>query len=437
MPPTNTTTDDKATDRTNDAAGTTNPRSGHRPARSRRTLRRTLIALASVAVLLIVVRLVLDPVAAHFTRKALADLDGFQATFSTVHVGVLPPSYEIHDFKVIEEPAGRWTEPLVYVERAWTSIVWRKLLKGQLVARAVLENPKVVAARQHEKKAEKGADLGEVLRAKAPLTIDRFEIVDGELLIAEGKGKSAPQLWIHKLDFIATNLATREELMGGERANFNLRAHVQRTGRLDVEAHLDPWTAKPTFDVDAKLEKLDARELYAFLANKAEMHPESGTINLYAKVKAKNGALRGGVKPIIENLELTPSNDDISTRIKTFLADTGVELFSDDIPGRDAVAAVIPIRGSLDKPDAQLVPTILSVVRNAFVVGLRSGFKNLPPPTAEKKEGVIKQAWQALKRDEGQPEAQPEQDESPRQGHKAASNPSSRPRTDQRKAKPN
>ncbi|HEY0705519.1 MAG TPA: DUF748 domain-containing protein [Polyangia bacterium] len=413
-----------------------------RPAKPRRALRRTFIVLASLAVLLIVFRLVLDPVAAHFTRKALADIDGFKATFSTVHVGLLPPSYEIHDFKVIEDPpAGRWAEPLVYVERAWTSIVWRKVLKGQLVARAVLENPKVVAVRQHEKKAKKSADLGETLQAKAPLTIDRLEIVDGELLIAEGKGKKAPQLWIHKLDFIATNLATRKELMGGERANFNMRAHVQRSGRLEVDAHLDPWTKKPTFDADAKLEKLDARELYAFISEKTEMHPKSGVINLYVKVDAKNGALRGGVKPIIENLELTPSDDDISTRLKTFLADAAVELFTDDIPGRDAVAAVIPIRGSLDQPDVQLVPTILGVVRNAFVVGIRSGFKNVPPPTAEKKEGVLKQAWQALKDDEGPPEAQPDEQDSRRQGRKAAAgNKPARPRgeagkpQDQRKA---
>jgi hypothetical protein len=384
-------------------------------------------------------RLVLDPLAARLTRKSLADLEGFQATFSTVHVGLLPPSYEIHDFKVIEATGGRWTEPLVYVQRAWTSLVWRKLLHGQLVARAVLENPKVVAVRQHEKKAEKGATLGERLKEKAPLALDRLEVVDGELLIAEGKGRTAPQLWIHGLDLIATNLATRENLMGGERASFNLRAQVQRTGRLEVDARLDPWTAKPTFDADAKLEKLDARELYAFLSHKADMHAKSGTINLYVKVDAKNGVLRGGVKPIIENLELTPSDDDVSTRIKTFLTDAAVELFTDDVPGRDAVAAVIPIRGSLDQPDLQMVPTILGVIRNAFVVGLRSGFKSLPPPTAEKRESVLKQAWQAFKSDEGPPEAQPDDQRPRRQGHKTATdNKAPRPpatKTDQKHPK--
>ena len=383
------------------------PPPGDRSPLRHRGLRRTFIVLASLAVAAVVFRLVLDPVAAHFARRSLADMKGFKATFSTVHVGLLPPSFEMHDFKVIEDPAGRWTEPLIYVKRTWTSLVWRKLLSGQVVARAVMEQPKLVAVRRHEEKAEKSADLSEMLRRKAPLKLDRFEIVDGEMLIAEGKGKKAPQLWIHKLDFIGANLATREELMGGERATFNMRARVQRSGRLELDAKLDPWTAKPTFNANAKLEKLDARELYAFLSDKAEMHAKSGTINLYVKLDAKNGALRGGVKPILENLELTPSDDDLGTRFKTFLADSAVELFTDDVPGRDAVASVIPIRGSLNNPDVQVVPTILGVVRNAFVVGLRSGFKNVPPPTADKKEGVVKQAWQALKSDKGPPEAQP------------------------------
>jgi hypothetical protein len=63
-----------------------------------------------------------------------------------------------------------------------------------------------------------------------------------------------------------------------------------------------------------------------------------------------------------------------------------------------------------------MVPTILGVIRNAFVEGLASGFSNLPPKTAEKKEGVLKQTWQALKKGEGPPEAQPEGPRSGRRG---------------------
>ena len=118
--------------------------------------------------------------------------------------------------------------------------------------------------------------------------------------------------------------------------------------------------------------------------------------------------LQGGVKPIFEHIELEPGNQDLGTRLKTFFADSAIELLSDDVPGRDAVATVIPIKGDIDSPEVQLVPTVLGVVRNAFVIGLQSGFANLPPQTAPKKEGVVRQAVDALKKDEGPPQAQPE-----------------------------
>ena len=60
---------------------------------------------------------------------------------------------------------------------------------------------------------------------------------------------------------------------------------------------------------------------------------------------------------------------------------------------------------------------MLGVIRNAFVVGLREGFSNLPPRVAEKKENPVKQAWDALTDDDKPPEAQPDKgDDEPGKG---------------------
>ena len=94
-------------------------------------------------------------------------------------------------------------------------------------------------------------------------------------------------------------------------------------------------------------------------------------------------------------------------------------LLADNDQGHDTVKTIIPIRGTIKDPQAQLVPTVLGVVRNAFVVGLRTGFAGLPPRTAPEKEGVFKQAVQALKKSDGPPEAQPTKETSgAHQGHK-------------------
>ena len=67
----------------------------------------------------------------------------------------------------------------------------------------------------------------------------------------------------------------------------------------------------------------------------------------------------------------------------------------------NAVATVVPLEGPITDLDIQLWPAIFCVIRNAFVAGITSGFTHLPPAKAEQKQGVLSQATNALKKDEG------------------------------------
>ena len=85
-----------------------------------------------------------------------------------------------------------------------------------------------------------------------------------------------------------------------------------------------------------------------------------------------------------------------------------VKILSDRVPGRNAVATIIPIHGDLKKPEVQLVPTVLAVLRNAFVEGLSASLTNVPPPVG--KGGFFHQARQALSKKSRHPvEAKPNQ----------------------------
>src|SRR6188474_1914544 len=85
-----------------------------RRATHRRWPRRLLIALGVVVLLVVVIRSILDPVAAHFTRKGLDQMDGFRGDFEGVHVTVLGPGYTIRRLKLIEDPGGSWKTPIFY-----------------------------------------------------------------------------------------------------------------------------------------------------------------------------------------------------------------------------------------------------------------------------------------------------------------------------------
>jgi hypothetical protein len=164
-----------------------------------------------------------------------------------------------------------------------------------------------------------------------------------------------------------------------------------------------------TFAGQVRLQDLKLKELYEYVALKAGVQIPKGTFDLFAEFTCKRGVLTGGIKPVLKNAEITAAEPGLGAKIKAALIDTAVDIFSDRVPGRNAVATIIPIHGDLHKPDFQLWPTILAVVRNAFVEGLSASLSNLPPPQAEKNEGILRQARRTLSKGKHPPvKAQPE-----------------------------
>jgi hypothetical protein len=381
----------------------------HAPHLPTAALRRLAVVLAVLVALLVIIRIVLDPIAAHYTHKALNGGEGFRGTFASVHVSIMPPGFEMRRLKIIEHPGGNWDNPMFYVEKARLSILWRQLLRGHLVANTWADHPKVLLrTNEEEKSGKKAKRISEVLEEKLPVRVDRLDVDHGELLVARGTGDKAPTLWIHDADLVAENLATRKALMEGEAARLALTGRVQRSGKLGAHFTMDPWAKGLTFSGRASLRDLDLRELWAFTSEKTDLQASQGTIDLFADIRARNGVLSGGVKPVLKDVELKSVSRDLGKRIKAALADAAIHIVANEDHGQERVATVIPIKGTVSDPHAQLLPTVLGAIRNAFVEGLAGGFADVPPPTSDEKEGALKQAWKALKKGEGPPEAQPE-----------------------------
>jgi hypothetical protein len=384
-------------------------------AHKHRIPRAPLVALGILVALIIILRLILDPLANHETRAALDKLDGFKGDFQRVHVTVFGPGYDITHLKLIAVPAGVDKEdvadnpPLIYVDRLHVGIDWRALLHFKLQASLRLTDPKftIAPSKTPSSPNKKAPDLSDQLEKITALKVDRIEIVGGEVLFHERAGTHEQQLWLHHLELTAQNLATRPALAHGRAATVSAHGVLGRSGDLDLFVSADPFSSPLSFAGQLSEKGLRASELYEFIEPKTHLQAGKGTIDVFAEFVSKDGILSGGVKPVLKNIEVRPTEAGVWDRMKAWLADKAVRVASDRVPGRDAVATTVPLKGKLTDPDIQLWPTVLGVVRNAFVQGLASGFENLPPPTAEKKEGKVEQAKNALKKDQGPPKAQP------------------------------
>jgi hypothetical protein len=374
---------------------------------------RSLVGLAALLAIVLVIRIVLDPIAAHFTRKALSRMKGFRGDFESVHVTVFGPGYTIRRLKIIEDPRGSWNAPIFYAESAHVGLDVRSLMRGKLVAHARLVEPKIeiINDKPPSKKppaATKPApDLSAQLGEVTPLEVSRVEIVGGELLFRDDTAAARPEVWVHRLEVAAENLPTRRSLSSGRPTTLAASGVVGKTGQMRLFASADPFAHPLAFTGRFELRGLHMDELYAFIAPKTKLHTPKGTLDLYAEFVSKGGRLEGGVKPVLKNVEVKSAEGGVLRRIEASVADAAVKLASDRVPDRDAVVTIVPLEGRLMNPDAQVWPAVLGVARNAFVQGISAGFAHLPPEKAAAPKSALGQLKEALDEDEGPPKAQP------------------------------
>lgn len=387
--------------------------------RRRHWARPALIGLGVLVAVVVLVRVLLDPIATRVTRKGLDDLKGFRGDFERVHVTLFGPGYTITRLKLTEEPVpddGK-KAPIFYAERVHVGVAWRQLLHGRLVASARVVEPKISIIERGEKpkkeEPKRAPDLSRQLREVIPFELARLEIVRGELLYRDLTAPRHPELWVHRLEAAAENLPTRAKLADGRPATLTASGEVGRSGALTLFVTADPFASPLEFGGRFELRGLRVAELHDFIAPKTQLQAPKGTLDLFAEFQSKDGRIRGGVKPVLKNVEVRQAEPGFFAKVKAWFADEAVETASDRVPGRNAVAGVVPIEGRLVEPDVQLWPAVFGVVRNAFVEGLSSGFAHLPPEKADEKQGVLTQAKEALEKDEGPPKAQPAEEGRP------------------------
>jgi hypothetical protein len=377
---------------------------------SKKVMRRLTIAGIIAVAVLVVARLVIDPIATHQTRKALAAMEGLRGDFERVHVTVFPPRYAISQLALFEQP-GDQREPIFFAEAIDVAVDWRGLFHRRVGAGVRVFEPKITLAgaqkEPKEPKAQRAPDVSQQLRDAFPLQIERIELFDGEILVRVDDAPARPEVWLHDLSLTAQNLATRKALSGARPATVSARGVVGRSGHMDLFVSADPLASPLAFAGRFELVGLRTAELYRLIEPKTKLHAPEGTLDLFAEFKASGGRIQGGVKPVLKNVKVQTSDDGIWERVKAWAANLGVKLASDRVPERNAVVTTIPIQGRLADPDVQLWPAVLGVVRNAFVEGIASGFSHLPPPQAARPEGPVEQAKRALDDEGGVPKAQP------------------------------
>lgn len=386
-------------------------------ATKRRHRRWPWIVLATLVVLFIAGRIALDPLAGHFLQKGLDEgLTGYHGTFSKVHVSIVPLELSIDGLRLVQD-GMEVKDQTLFVKHLNASAAWGDLLTGKIAATAKFDHAafrvlygqteappeaREAAEKANEKLKEKNLDMGQVLHETIPFRVERVEMKDSEVTLIDATDPKRPAIWLNDIELVMENLVSREKLDQDAPMMITARATVQKSGVLKMLFVADLLDTKPAFTGQAQLTGLNLESLYEWAASKAGVSPH-GTLNVFVNANSGKGALKGDVKVVGRKIHVD-GLETVGDKLKALGANIAFKVLAND---KGTVGTTLPLRGSLQNPDPQVWPTILGVVRNAFVDAIDWGFGDLPVDTADKKQGIIQQAVEGLDKKKDGPEAQP------------------------------
>lgn len=228
--------------------------------RAGRARRFALAALASLALGLAALAVIGSWLAEEPVRRLLEGrmnerLAGYQVAIGRLDLEPLAFRFAARELRVTQNEHPE--PPVAQIVELSTSVEWRALLRGALVADVTLDRPIVyVDRRQARREARDETPLHErgwqdALEAMVPLEIDLFRVTGGEATyVDEGPFEPLRLTGIEVEAANIRNIASRDREYPSRLA---LDARVFEAGRLELRGHAD-FLAKPQPGIQAEIE---------------------------------------------------------------------------------------------------------------------------------------------------------------------------------------
>jgi uncharacterized protein YhdP len=329
-----------------------------------------LVGVAVLAAVLIGARLAMPYLVRDFVNDKLQALDSYRGHIGDVDIHLWRGAYSIDAIEINKVGAAR-PVPFFKATRLNLSVEWRSLLQGSLVSEAAFIAPELnlVQAKSKEDSQLGGEENWNArLEELFPFRFNSIHVTDGQVrFLAPGIG-TRDAITARHVNGSVSNLTN--VLDAGKRtfADFQVEGEVLNGAPAKVKGSVDAFAAKPTFDVNLEVKKVELPQVNPWLREYIKADAEAGKFELYLELAAKDGRFAGYAKPILQDVDLYRSNEDEQSPLRR-LWEGFLDFAANALENKDAdqVAARIPFTGTIDNPETSLFATIASVLRNAFI----------------------------------------------------------------------
>jgi hypothetical protein len=343
-----------------------------------------------VATLLVAARAALPYVVEEVANRRLMALDSYDGHVEDVDLALWRGAYRLNGIRIVKT-GSRQPVPFFDGDRIDLAIEWRNLLRGKVVARCALWNPNVNLVRaETEDQSQLGTEVNWVdqLESMFPFEFNTVLVHNGTATFRAPGIATKDALKASKIEGEIRNITNVIRTGRETFAGFQGTAVVLGSGSAAFAGSANPLARMPTFDVNLTVKGVELPKVNPWLREYIKADAEAGNFELYTEIAAADGKFRGYAKPIMRKVDIYRSEESADSAFKRIwegLVDFAAEIFEDQDTGQ--VAARIPFEGTIENPEAGVLESVVSVVRNAFVsafarslegsVSIRSVRKNI------------------------------------------------------------
>jgi hypothetical protein len=329
-----------------------------------------LWALGVLAVLLVAARAALPFVVKDQLNRKLMALESYDGHVTDIDLALWRGAYAADGVRIVKTGSEQ-PEPFFDGERVEFSIEWRNLLRGRLVAECTLLEPRVNLIRSDsEGQSQLGTEVNwaDELGKLSPFRFNTIVVHDGAATFRAPGIRSKDALQASNVFGTITNMTNVADSGREAFAGFKASATVLGSGTAVVVGSANPLARSPTFDVNLTVKNVQLPQVNPWLREYIKADAEAGRFELYTELAAADGRFEGYAKPIMKDVDIYSSEEPEENPFKRLwegLVDFAAEVFEDQ--DSEQVAARIPFSGTIEDPDAGILETVVSVLRNAFV----------------------------------------------------------------------
>ncbi len=358
--------------------------------------RKKLISALLVVLALVVFRAFLPSIVLHEVNRKLESLPHYTGHVQGVGMSIWRGAYQLKGIR-INKRTGTVPVPFFSARMMDLSIEWRTLIHGTVTGVVTVYDPVLNFVKGRTAKTSQTGitpKWAATLDKLSPALINSFKIVNCAVHFRQFYTKPKIDIYLDHVYAVARDISTRRGLAGKTPATiyaYNKPAPGQPGFAFSMV--MDPFAARPTFNLKAQLVKLHVVNLKDFLSAYAKLDAQGGLFSLYMEVNSKNGIYEGKVKPIFDDLKVVKWKNITKNPLKFFweaIASSFIELFERGPENR--MATIIPMKGEFKKKTkVDYWTAIGNLFRNAFARTILPGFAELKPavPGVKRKGGRI------------------------------------------------